>query len=121
MGWYADAHETSSRPYLIRALYDWIVDNGLTPYLLVNAERSNVQVPEEHVHEGRIVLNINPMAVRNMQLGNELIEFPPSVLSFPLWKLPFAGGFWLWVLPFWFINWGMKQFRRRCSPGLGDC
>ena len=91
----SDNAMTSSRPYLIRALYDWIVDNGLTPYLLVNAERSNVQVPEEHVHEGRIVLNINPMAVRNMQLGNELIEFsarfsgvghqvrvpPPAVLA----------------------------------------
>lgn len=66
---------TSSRPYLVRALYDWIVDNGMTPYLLVNAEKEHVIVPQEHVHEGRIVLNINPAAVHNLELGNHIIEF----------------------------------------------
>lgn len=66
---------SSSRPYLIRALYDWITDNGLTPHLLVNAELEGVEVPREHVHEGRIVLNVNPGAVRALELGNERVEF----------------------------------------------
>ena len=50
--------------------------------------------------------------------GRELLEFPPSVLGFPLWKVPFAGGFWLRVLPYWFVHWGMKRFRRSGWPGL---
>lgn len=66
---------TSSRPYLIRALYDWIVDNGLTPHMLVNAELEGVEVPAEHIHEGRIVLNVNPGAIQNLALGNDWVEF----------------------------------------------
>jgi stringent starvation protein B len=66
---------TSNRPYLIRAIYDWVVDNELTPYLLVDAERDAVQVPRRYVEEGRIVLNVSPTAVRDLVLGNELIAF----------------------------------------------
>lgn len=66
---------TPSRPYLIRALYEWIVDNDMTPHLLVNAELDGVQVPLQYVHEGRIVLNINPSAVQSLQLDNASIEF----------------------------------------------
>jgi stringent starvation protein B len=66
---------TSNRPYLIRALYEWLVDNDLTPYLLVDARRSDVQVPEQYVEDGRIVLNVSPSAVRNLELGNESISF----------------------------------------------
>lgn len=66
---------TSNRPYLIRALYDWLVDNDLTPYLLVDAERESVRVPSRYVEEGRIVLNVSPTAVRDLTLGNELIAF----------------------------------------------
>ena len=66
---------TSNRPYLIRALYEWIVDNGLTPHLLVNAESAEVEVPKHYAHEGRIVLNISASAVRSLQLGNAAIEF----------------------------------------------
>jgi stringent starvation protein B len=66
---------TSNRPYLVRALYEWITDNNLTPHLLVNAELAGVDVPRQYVHEGRIVLNINPYAVRGLQLGNDWIEF----------------------------------------------
>ncbi|MCB1787754.1 MAG: ClpXP protease specificity-enhancing factor [Chromatiaceae bacterium] len=66
---------TSNRPYLIRALYDWLVDNELTPYLLVDADRESVHVPSRYVEEGRIVLNVSPSAVRDLQLGNELIAF----------------------------------------------
>lgn len=66
---------TSSRPYLIRALYEWITDNGLTPHILVNAKLPDVEVPLQHIHEGRIVLNINPSAVQGLRLDNDRIEF----------------------------------------------
>lgn len=69
---------TSSRPYLIRAVYDWITDNSLTPYILVNAENDNAIVPQEHINNGKIVLNVSPNAVRNLDLGNELLQFDAS-------------------------------------------
>ena len=66
---------TSNKPYLIRAIYDWIVDNDLTPYILVNANYPGVQVPQEHVNAGRIVLNISPKACRGLHLENDRIVF----------------------------------------------
>ncbi|AMQ29095.1 TPA: ClpXP protease specificity-enhancing factor [Legionella pneumophila] len=66
---------TSNRPYLIRAFYDWIVDNDLTPYILVDASNPNVQVPMEHVQHDRIVLNISPSATRGLLLENDRIVF----------------------------------------------
>ncbi len=66
---------TSNKPYFIRALYDWIVDNDLTPYLLVNADFPGVEVPQEHVSGGRIVLNISPKACRGLHLENDRIVF----------------------------------------------
>ena len=66
---------TSQRPYLLRALYDWVLDNNDIPYLLVNANAEGVVVPTEYVQEGQIVLNIGPTAVRNLELGNEWIMF----------------------------------------------
>jgi stringent starvation protein B len=66
---------TSSRPYLIRALHEWIVDNDLTPHLIVDAAADGVQVPREFVEDGRIVLNVSPSAATALVLGNELIEF----------------------------------------------
>lgn len=66
---------TSTRPYLMRALYDWIVDNQLTPYIVVNAEAAGVQVPMQYVEAGRIVLNISPTAAQGLQIGNEWLEF----------------------------------------------
>lgn len=65
----------SSRPYLIRAIYDWIVDNDLTPYLLVDAEQPNVTVPQQYIQDGRIILNISPTAVRSLELGNDWVMF----------------------------------------------
>lgn len=65
----------SKRPYLLRALNDWIVDSDLTPYLLVDATGSEVQVPTEFVKDGRIVLNISPNAVRELLLGDEAVSF----------------------------------------------
>ncbi|MBY0409686.1 MAG: ClpXP protease specificity-enhancing factor [Burkholderiaceae bacterium] len=65
---------TSTRPYLIRALYEWCTDNGLTPYVAVRVDES-VQVPREFVKDGEIVLNISFDATSALQLGNEFIEF----------------------------------------------
>ncbi|SCZ50507.1 ClpXP protease specificity-enhancing factor [Thiohalomonas denitrificans] len=64
---------TPSRPYLLRALYEWILDNGMTPYLLVDAEQENVQVPEQFVENGKIVFNVSPSAIRNLELGNDWV------------------------------------------------
>ena len=66
---------TSSRPYLIRALYDWIIDNAMTPHLLVDAEFPGCVVPRQYVDEGRIVFNVNPSAVNGLTLGNEFVMF----------------------------------------------
>jgi stringent starvation protein B len=66
---------SSSRPYIIRALYEWVVDNNCTPYLLVDAERVGVQVPRQFVKDGQIVLNISPTAVMNLQLKNDCVFF----------------------------------------------
>lgn len=66
---------TSSQPYLIRAIYDWIIDNDFTPYLLVNAENDYAMIPREYVEDGKIVLNINPSAITDLQLGNDYIMF----------------------------------------------
>ncbi|HEC18771.1 MAG TPA: ClpXP protease specificity-enhancing factor [Gammaproteobacteria bacterium] len=65
----------SSRPYLLRAIYEWIVDNGMTPYLLVNAEHPHVVVPVEHVNNGKIILNIAPEAVQGLDMANEELSF----------------------------------------------
>jgi stringent starvation protein B len=66
---------TSLKPYLIRSIYQWILDNHLTPYLLVDAENSNAVLPTQFVDDGKIVLNIRPEAVEALSLGNEFIEF----------------------------------------------
>jgi stringent starvation protein B len=66
---------SSNRPYLIRALYEWIVDNHMTPHLLVDAKGEDVLVPPQFVQDGRIVLNISPSAVQALELGNEEIQF----------------------------------------------
>lgn len=66
---------TSSRPYLLRALYDWIVDNGMTPHLLVDAEYQGCEVPRQFVADGRIVFNVNPAAVNGLTLGNDYVLF----------------------------------------------
>jgi len=66
---------TSSRPYLIRAMYQWIADNGMTPHLLVDVSIDGVQVPSEHVQNGKIILNIAPMAISSLVLGDADITF----------------------------------------------
>lgn len=66
---------TSNRPYLLRAIYDWISDNGLTPYLLIDATREGVQVPPQVVKDGQVILNVAMRAVADLDLGNERIFF----------------------------------------------
>src|ERR1700704_5025505 len=67
-------NEIPTKPYLLRALYEWCVDNGYTPHLAVRID-SRTQVPNEYVKNGEITLNVSPNAVHKLQLGNELIEF----------------------------------------------
>lgn len=66
---------TSHRPYLLRALYEWIADNGMTPHLLVDATRPTVQVPRSAVKDGKIVLNVAERAVQRLEMGNDVIQF----------------------------------------------
>ncbi|HEU0153034.1 MAG TPA: ClpXP protease specificity-enhancing factor [Arenimonas sp.] len=65
----------SNRPYLLRALNEWICDNGMTPYLLVDAAREGVQVPPSVVKDGRVVLNIAPRAVAHLVIDNREVRF----------------------------------------------
>lgn len=66
---------TPRRPYLLRAFYDWLVDNDLTPHLVVAATLPGVRVPEEFVQDGQIILNVAPRAVGNLKLGDDEISF----------------------------------------------
>ncbi|HWP94834.1 MAG TPA: ClpXP protease specificity-enhancing factor [Gammaproteobacteria bacterium] len=65
----------SRRPYLLRALYEWMTDTGQTPYLLVDASRPDVIVPRQYVQDGRIVLDISPLATQQLSIGNQNVEF----------------------------------------------
>lgn len=65
----------SSRPYLLRAIHQWIVDNDCTPFLLVNAAAPGVEVPTEHVENDKIILNIGAMAVQDLALGDHEVRF----------------------------------------------
>ena len=65
----------SRKPYLVRALYDWILDNECTPYVLVNALADNVQVPQQFVKSGQIVLNISPVAIVDLSMTNDAMQF----------------------------------------------
>jgi stringent starvation protein B len=73
----------SSRPYLVRALYEWIVDNDCTPHLLVDAEFPGVQVPAGFASDGQIVLNVSPSAVRHLHMDNEAISFEGRFAGVP--------------------------------------
>lgn len=64
--------DLSTRPYLIRAIYEWCMDSGFTPYLAVRVDE-HTEVPISHVKDGEIVLNLNASAVRNLEMGNEMI------------------------------------------------
>lgn len=66
---------TPSKPYVVRAIYDWIIDNNCTPHILVDASVEGVVVPADYVNDGQIVLNVSPTAVVSLHLGNDVIAF----------------------------------------------
>ena len=66
---------TPKRPYILRALYEWLIDNELTPHIVVDAEWPYIQVPQQYVQDGQIVLNIAPGALQGLQMGNEEVRF----------------------------------------------
>ena len=66
---------TPTRPYLARAIYEWICDNNLTPHLLVDATQPNTMVPEQFIQDGQIVLNLEPHAVHKLNMNNNTITF----------------------------------------------
>lgn len=81
---------TPNRPYLIRAINEWLLDNQLTPHLLVNAEAQGVEVPHNFIQDGKIVLNIGPHAVEGLRITNEEVTFlarfsgVSQLISFPV-------------------------------------
>ena len=74
----------SSRPYIARALYEWLLDNDNTPYVVVDAMQEDVVVPRQFVQNGQIVLNIAPSAVRDLDISNEMITFNASFSGEPM-------------------------------------
>ncbi|RUO78546.1 ClpXP protease specificity-enhancing factor [Pseudidiomarina taiwanensis] len=66
---------TPKRPYLLRALYQWMLDNQLTPHLVVNTEVAGCEVPEQFIQDGQIILNIAPAAAASLQLNDDAIHF----------------------------------------------
>jgi len=66
---------TSQRPYLLRAMHEWMTDNGNTPHVIVDAGVAGVEVPAQHVQDGRIVLNVSYAAAHNLHIGNDAITF----------------------------------------------
>ncbi|BDZ73474.1 MULTISPECIES: ClpXP protease specificity-enhancing factor [Methylophaga] len=75
---------TSQKPYLIRAIHEWLLDNASTPYVLVNTEYDGVQVPTDFVRDGRIVLNIAPDAVRDLHINNDWLSFSARFAGKPM-------------------------------------
>ena len=75
---------TSLKPYLIRSIYEWIVDNDLTPHLLVDAENSNAVLPQQFIEDGKIILNIIPQAIQGLILGNSDIQFSARFSGKPM-------------------------------------
>lgn len=81
---------TPSRPYLVRAIYEWLVDNNATPYILIDASHPQVRVPPQHVKDGKIVLNAAPHAVKDLFIRNDGLSFSarfggvPMMISAPM-------------------------------------
>ncbi len=71
----AENNPLSKRPYLLRAMHQWMADSGHTPHVIVNAERAGVAVPKSYVKDGKIVLNLSHAATQHLVLGNDWIEF----------------------------------------------
>jgi len=77
------AQQTSRRPYLVRAMHEWMTDNGQTPHLVVDAGVPGTEVPKAYVRDGRITLNVGWQATQELKLGNEWIEFAARFSGVP--------------------------------------
>ncbi len=77
---------TSQQPYFIRAIHQWIVDNQYTPYIMVDATAVDLQAPLEYAEEGKIVFNISDDAIRDLHLGNTVLEFSGTFSEQP-WNI----------------------------------
>ena len=66
---------TPSKPYLIRALYQWLLDNQMTPYILADSSSDDVQVPSGVANDGKVVLNLAPSAIQNLEMTNDFLSF----------------------------------------------
>jgi stringent starvation protein B len=75
---------TSLKPYLIRSIYEWIIDNHMTPHLLVDAENHHAVLPKQFIEDGKIILNIRPEAIQGLSLGNSEIEFDARFSGNPM-------------------------------------
>jgi stringent starvation protein B len=71
----SDQAKNSKRPYLLRAMHEWMSDNGETPHVIVDSERPGVEVPRAYVKDGKVVLNLSASATQRLALGNDWIEF----------------------------------------------
>ncbi|MDA9569899.1 ClpXP protease specificity-enhancing factor [Porticoccaceae bacterium] len=74
----------SNRPYLLKAFYEWIVDCDCTPYIAVDAHHSGVEVPQEFVTDGQIVLNVAPRAVSNFEMNHQFVAFTTRFGGIPI-------------------------------------
>ncbi|MEM7281061.1 MAG: ClpXP protease specificity-enhancing factor [Pseudomonadota bacterium] len=75
---------TSRRPYLMRAMHEWISDNDMTPYIVVDATQDGVFVPEDYVEDGKIVLNVSTLATEELEIGKDLISFSARFGGVPI-------------------------------------
>lgn len=71
----SDRLPTKKRPYLLRAMHEWILDNDMTPHIVIDATREDLVVPGGHATDGKLVLNVSPTATRGLVLGNDLVSF----------------------------------------------
>ena len=107
--------EIPTKPYLLRALFEWCVDNGYTPHLAVKVD-SRTQVPSEYVKGGEITLNISPNAVHKLQMGNELIEFSARFAGVPRQvSVPVANVYRLYAKE---TNAGLNFDTEGAKPGV---
>ena len=74
---------TSNKPYLLRALNEWILDNGQTPHVIVDINAEGVDVPDQAIQDGKLVLNIAPQATRDLEISNEFISFQARFAGAP--------------------------------------
>ena len=104
---------TPNQPYLLRAFFDWIVDNQMTPYIVVDATNELAEVPQEFVKEGQIVLNVSPSACVNFALDLEFLSFQarfggqPRNISMPIWIF---SMFYLFTFISFFIYFVLSVF-----------